>query len=68
MIDTTPTPDFVFIDDASRPYLVSKGWLWRRHPDGQWVSLRELKAGELGLLEKRKLNPDLAKHYGITNK
>ncbi len=55
---------FVFLDDASRPYLVFRGWINYRHSDNQWVTLRELKPGERETLEALKLPDDQAALYG----
>lgn len=56
LFPSTPPP-FVFLDAASRPYLVLNGWLRYQTGDKKWVTLRELKPGEYALLGSRKL-PD----------
>lgn len=52
----------VFLDAASRPYLAANGWLHYWHPEGKWVTLRELKAFEFA---DRILNPEEAAMYGV---
>jgi len=41
----------VFLDSASRPYLVGKwhgkDWLFYWHPDNRWVSLRKVSDGPM---------------------
>ena len=55
---------FVFIDDASRPYLAFRGWLHYLHADDKWVTLRVMKPGERETLEARKLPDEQAALYG----
>ena len=55
---------FVFLDDASRPYLAFRGWLHYWHADKKWVTLREMKPGECETLEARKLPDEQAALYG----
>ena len=60
----SPCSPFVFLDDASRPYLAFRGWLHYWHADKKWVTLREMKPGECGTLEARKLPDEQAALYG----
>lgn len=50
-------PDFVFLDDQGKEFLVKlwggEPWIFYRHPDGQWVSLRKVGSGELPSLRSR---------------
>lgn len=65
--ESSPAPDgspFVFLDDASRPYLAFRGWLHYWHADKKWVTLREMRPGERETLEARKLPDDQAALYG----
>lgn len=55
---------FVFLDDASRPYLAFRDWLHYWHADKKWVTLRALKPSERETLEARKLPDDQAALYG----
>ena len=67
--------DFVFIDDAGRPYRVKlwgngvneedRLWLFYWHPDKTWVSLRPIEKTEaLMLLGRGALPKDQAALYG----
>jgi len=58
---------FVFIDDKDDPYHVRMwndvAWLFRWHPDNQWVSLRPITQGEIWEIGDRKLSPEEAELY-----
>lgn len=61
---STDCSPFVFLDDASRPYLAFRGWLHYWHADKKWVTLRAMKPGERERLEARKLPDEQAALYG----
>jgi len=63
--------DFVYIDDANRPYRVKLWgddektlWLFYWHPDKTWVSLRPIRKDEALILLGRALPKDQAALYG----
>ncbi len=62
---TTMKSPFVFIDDASRPFLVFNDWLhrWNKGTNG-WVTSRPLEPGEIEALALRKLPDYHAALYG----
>ena len=67
MINEKDEVDFVFIDDASRPYRVmdwnDETWLFYWHPDGKWVSLRKATFAEVILLSTKAIPAEQAQFY-----
>jgi hypothetical protein len=63
--------DFVFIDDAKRPYRVmmycGTPWLFYWHPDNKWVTLREVTQSEIWDFGQNKLDPEQASLYELTS-
>lgn len=59
--------DFVFLDDAQRPYRVmdweDKTWIFYWHPDGKWVSLRKATFPEVICLAEKALPQEQAQLY-----
>lgn len=35
---------------------IHRGWIWYRHPDGQWVTLRKATEADLGKLDSAVIN------------
>jgi hypothetical protein len=59
-LDTTQP--FVFLDEASIPWMVNENWLYRWN--NQWITSRELVDGELELMAAKRLPPERAALYG----
>jgi hypothetical protein len=63
--------DFVFIDDAKRPYRVmmycGTPWLFYWHPANKWVTLREVTQSEIWDFGQNKLDPEQASLYELTS-
>ena len=59
--------DFVFLDDASRPYRITmyggEPWLFYWHADGHWVTLRRVTQPEIWELKARRLPDEQAALY-----
>ena len=64
-----PSPDtFVFLDDRGLPvpFLVHNNWLYSWiESKKEWVSMRELKPGEMAAFKARAIPPDQAALYGV---
>lgn len=56
---------FVFLDDASRPFLIHNGWLHRWHPDKVWVTNRPVTRAELPAMLARRINPEHEHLYKV---
>lgn len=66
-VDSSSLLDFVFLDDANRPYRVKlyggEPWLFYWHPDGKWVTLRQVTQSEIWQWHARRLPDEQAELY-----